>query len=71
MNAGVIKAKTDFKEQYLNIDNSKNIFIIIFRVLGSIPFNLAPTLQVYLRFESFYDVNGIFIENLLKRDISQ
>ena len=60
VNARVIKAKTYFKEQYLNIYNSKNLFIIIFRVLGSIPFNLAPTLRVYLRFKSFYDVNGIY-----------
>ena len=70
MNARVIKAKTYFKEQYHNIYNSKNVFIVIFRVIASIPSNLAPTVQVYLRFESFYDVNGIFIENLLKRDIS-
>ena len=42
------------------------IFLAIFGILALRPFKQAPTLWVYLHFESFYDFREILIENRFK-----
>ena len=61
-----LKAKKTLKRNISKFTIPKNVVIVNFGMLASKCFKQAPTLSVYLHFDSFYDVCGIFIENRFK-----